>query len=213
MDTLIGTVPDDWRTRRLEECCSVQPGPSGTTLDTSAQVVDGGIPVVTAREVDPEGLNANPQVSVKAEIAHRLHRYRLEAGDVVLVRVGSKPRHATVSERQAGWLLGNSCLRLRAETMLSGAYLACYLTHPSVQHWLTQRTVTGPISSLNRRTVGALPLVLPPLAVQHEIVGFAQAFGAKIRAHQDVIVATRNLRELLLPRILEGDPYPILEDD
>jgi hypothetical protein len=50
--------------------------------------------------------------------------------------------------------------------------------------------------------------VLPPEAVQRGVVDAARVINAKIRAHQDIIRATRTLRELLLPQLLAGDPVP-----
>lgn len=206
MDTLIGTVPDDWQTRRLDGCCSVQPGPSGTTLKSSDHVI-GGIPVVKATDVDLDGI-LDPDVGVSAETAARLQRYRLQPSDILLVRVGVTTRHAMVTRQQDGWLLGGSCIRLRVETDLVPGYLACYLKHPAVQGWLSEHTRRGVLATLNRRTVSALPLVVPPTAIQRDVVDVAEVIDAKIRAHEDVVSATRTLRELLLPRLLAGTPYP-----
>ncbi|WP_327652619.1 restriction endonuclease subunit S [Micromonospora aurantiaca] len=204
MDTLIGPVPDDWQTRRLGECCGVQPGPSGTTLRSSAYVI-GGIPVVKARDISPEGIH--PSVSVSEETARRLRpRYELCPGDIVLVRIGRTTRHAMVTERQERWLLGGSCIRIRATRDISAEYLACYLTHPAVQEWLAEHTQRGVLPTLNGRKVREIPLVLPPAAAQRGIAEVAKAIDTKIRAHKDVIQATRTLRELLIPQMLAGNP-------
>lgn len=193
--------------RRLDECCHVQPGPSGTTLKSSEYVI-GGVPVVNAGDVGTEGVSLGPRVSVSAETAERLRRYRLHPGDIVLVRIGVTTRHAMVTEQQDGWLLGGSGIRVRVVRDVSPEYLAYYLTHPAVQEWLAEHTQRGVLPTLSQRTVGALPLVLPPAAVQRGVVDAARVIDAKIRAHQDVIRATRTLRELLLPRLLAGDPVP-----
>ncbi|TDC36154.1 restriction endonuclease subunit S [Micromonospora sp. 15K316] len=204
METLIGPVPDDWQTRRLDECCDVQPGPSGTTLRSSAYVI-GGVPVVKAGDIGPEGIN--PSVSVDEETAERLRpRYELRPGDIVLVRIGRTTRHTMVSEREARWLLGGSCIRIRATQDISADYLACYLTHPAVQEWLAEYTQRGVLPTLNGRKVREMPLVLPPAAVQQGIAEIARAIDTKIRAHKDVIQATRTLRELLIPQMLTGNP-------
>ncbi|WP_319462633.1 restriction endonuclease subunit S [Micromonospora sp. RTP1Z1] len=204
MDTLIGPVPDDWQIRRLDECCDVQPGPSGTTLRSTAYVI-GGVPVVKAGDIGPEGIS--PSVSLDEETAKRLWpRYELCPGDIVLVRIGITTRHAMVTERQKRWLLGGSCIRIRVTRDISAEYLACYLTHPAVQEWLAEHTQRGVLPTLNGRKVREMPLVLPPAAVQRGVAEVARAIDTKIRAHKDVIQATRTLRELLIPQMLAGDP-------
>ncbi|BCB83720.1 restriction endonuclease subunit S [Phytohabitans suffuscus] len=204
MDTLIGTVPDAWRVHRLDECCHVQPGPSGTTLKSSEYII-GGIPVVNAKDVGPDGISPGPAASVSVETAERLRRYRLEPGDILFVRVGVTTRHTMATEQQDGWLLGGSTIYVRAVQHTSPDYLACYLTHPAVKEWLAEHTRRGVLSTLNARTVGALPLVLPPTDVQRAVIEVASIVDTKIHAHQQVIQTTQALRELLLPRLLAGE--------
>jgi restriction endonuclease S subunit len=202
---MIGTVPADWRVVRLDECCEVRPGPSGGILDTSHHVI-GGVPVVTAGDVGSAGIVVAPRVSVTADTAERLHRHRLRPGDIVLVRIGVTTRHAMVSSLQDGWLLGGSCIRFRAVDGVLPGYLACYLAHPAVQEWLAEHTHGTVLPTVTKRTVATLPLVLPPIAVQAGLVEVARIFDEKIRAHENVIQTTRALRDLLLPRLLAGDP-------
>ncbi|MFG1890419.1 restriction endonuclease subunit S [Micromonospora sp. NPDC049051] len=204
MDTLIGPVPDDWQMRRLDECCDVQPGPSGTTLRSSAYMI-GGVPVVKAGDISLEGIH--PSVSVDEETARRLRpRYELRPGDIVLVRIGITTRHAMVTDRQNSWLLGGSCIRIRAKQNISAEYIGCYLTHPAVQEWLAEHTQRGVLPTLNGRKIRTMPLVLPPAAVQLSITEVARAIDTKIRAHKDVIQATQALRGLLIPQMLAGNP-------
>jgi type I restriction enzyme S subunit len=86
--------------------------------------------------------------------------------------------------------------------------LACYLAQPAVQGWLTDQTRRGVHSTLPASTVSGLPLVVPPKAVQETVAATAQAIDAKIRAHEEVIRATRALRGLLLPQLLTGQAVP-----
>ncbi|WFE22802.1 restriction endonuclease subunit S [Solwaraspora sp. WMMD937] len=206
MNTLIGSVPDNWQIKRLEECCDVQPGPSGTTLKASAYVIEG-VPVVRASDIGPEGISPRPSKSVGEETAERLRRrYELCSGDILLVRIGVTTRHAVVTERQERWLLGGSCIRIRATQDISADYLACYFTHPAVQEWLAEHTQRGVLPTINAAKIRSMPLALPPAVVQRSVVEVAKAIDTKIRAHEDVIQATRTLRELLMPRLLAGDP-------
>jgi type I restriction enzyme S subunit len=211
VDTLIGPVPDDWRVCPLREFYDVRPGPSGSVLKTSDYVRDG-IPVVRAENVG-DGIIPDATRTVSAETAGRLDRYRMWPGDVVMVRVGVTTRFTTVSRKHAGWVLGGSCLRLRVRPGApperpAPGYLACYLAQPAIQGWLADQTRRGVQSTLRASTVSGLPLVLPPKAVQEMVTATTEAIDAKIRAHEEVIRATKVLRGLLLSQLLTGRAVP-----
>jgi len=118
----------------------IQSGPSGTTLPSSEYVLSG-VPVVTARDVRTEGINGNPKVNVSRATADRLRRYTLQTGDILLVRIGQTTRHAIATRINSDWLVGGSCLRIRATSIVEPEYLACYLCHPAVQEWIATHTV------------------------------------------------------------------------
>jgi restriction endonuclease S subunit len=211
VDTLIGSVPDDWRVCTLEEYCEVRPGPSGSVLKASDYVRDG-IPVVRAENVG-DTIVPDATRTVSDGTAERLDRYRLRAGDVVLVRIGVTTRFTTVSSKQVGWVLGGSCLRLRdrsniPDERLAPGYLACYLAQPAVQGWLANQTRRGVRSTLSASTMNGLPLVVPPKVMQETVIATARTIDAKISAHEEVIRATTALRELLLPQLLTGRAVP-----
>ncbi|MEV4539807.1 restriction endonuclease subunit S [Asanoa sp. NPDC049518] len=208
MDTLIGEVPDAWSARRLEDCCEVQSGPSGSVL-TRSENVTGGVPVVKAGDVGPDGIALDPSASIGPATAERLRKYRLESGDIVLVRIGQTSRHALATDEHRGWLLGSSCIRVRVLRDVLPAYLSCYLTHPAVKEWLAGNTNRGVLPTVNTSKIGSLPLVLPPLAVQESVVEVAKLIDAKIRAHRKVVEATGMLRDLLLPRLIAGVPMAL----
>jgi restriction endonuclease S subunit len=206
MDSLIGEVPDDWRQLRLGECCGVQPGPGGSAI-TSADRVIGGVPVVSARDIHDGRINPTPAVNVHPETAQQHHRYQLTEGDILVVRVGSRFRHARADPTKEGWLMGSSCIRLRPRpgANLASAYLDCYLTHPSVRDWLAQQSRSGIVPTATTGRIAALPVVLPPLAVQHVVVDVVQTLDDKIEVHEEIVRTTQTLRNLLIPQLLSGN--------
>jgi type I restriction enzyme S subunit len=103
--------------------------------------------------------------------------YRLRCGDILLVRVGDTKRFVTVTDKEAGWLMGNTCIRLRPRPEREDRYnekvtpefLAWYLSQAGVQGWLNAHTLHGSRSSINKGNLGQLPLVLPSEAIQRRI--------------------------------------------
>lgn len=204
MDSLIGDVPDDWRQLRLDKCCDVQSGPGGSAITLADRVI-GGVPVVSARDISGGRINPTPAVSVRPQTAQLRHRYRLAVGDILVVRVGGRCRHARADPAKEGWLMGSSCIRLRPGVDLASAYLDCYLAHPSVQDWLAQQFRAGIVSTATTGRIAALPVVLPPLDVQHAIVDVVRTLDDKIEVHEEIVRTTQTLRDLLIPQLLSGN--------
>ncbi|MFV2112941.1 N-6 DNA methylase [Micromonospora sp. LOL_025] len=171
MDTLLGLVPDDWQNRPLGDFCEVQPGVSGETLPPSKKAA-GGVPVVTATNVRNDEIATAPKFTVSSATAAGLdRRYRIHAGDVLLVRVGKTSRTAVADDQHSGWLVGNTCIRVRAKEGIRAEYLAWYLTHPGVREWIVARTLPGVKPSINAKIIKSMPLVVPPTEQQRNLAG------------------------------------------
>ncbi|MBM0240547.1 N-6 DNA methylase, partial [Micromonospora sp. ATA32] len=125
-DSLIGVVSDDWWVGNLDQRCDIQPGPSGTLLAKSDYVHDG-IPLVMAGDICDGGIAPDPKAQVSRQTAERLKDYRLQSGDILLVRIGETTRFGIVTAQADGWLMGNTCIRLRPHPQVTPAFLAHYL--------------------------------------------------------------------------------------
>jgi type I restriction enzyme S subunit len=103
-------------------------------------------------------------------------RLALEPGDLLMIRsngsVGLVGRTALVSEREAGFLYAGYLIRLRVDAaQASPAYLSAYLSSPTsrTRIEITARSTTG-VNNINSEEIRALPVELPSLAEQAEIV-------------------------------------------
>jgi restriction endonuclease S subunit len=77
-------------------------------------------------------------------------------------------------------------------------YLLAYLSHRGVSDWLERRAAgTTGMRSITVRTLLDLPISLPPLDRQREIGAALKAVDEKIRAHEEVVRVTTELRETL----------------
>lgn len=209
MDSLIGSVPDSWHMEPLNAFFEVRAGPGGSALRATDYVPVGGIPVVSAQDIG-HGVIRTPKTNVSAEAAKlRLGRYRLIQDDLLLVRVGGAIRHALAGPEHDDWIQGGSCVRLRVDTDdVIPAYLNCYLSHPAVGDWLTQRTRRGVVSTRTTATIATLPVVVPPYEVQLAAIETIDALDAKIRVHEETVRVTGALRDVVLQRLLSGDLTP-----
>jgi restriction endonuclease S subunit len=69
---------------------------------------------------------------------------------------------------------------------------------------LAQQFRSGIVSTATTGRIAALPVVLPPLDVQHAIVDVVRTLDDKIEVHEEIVRTTQTLRDLLVPQLLSG---------
>ncbi|MFZ0121072.1 MAG: restriction endonuclease subunit S [Pseudonocardiaceae bacterium] len=203
MESLIGVVPDGWAEARLGDICEILAGPSGARLTLEPRT-PSNIPVITPRDLRNNRIAEDGMAAVTPGLADELSRYRLSSGDVVCSRTGDLGRQGLASERQEGWLVGTGCLRLRVRRQISAHYLTYYFGHPTVRDWITRNATGSAIPSLNTKTLGSMPVVFPPMAMQSLVTEVLGALDEKVAVHDQISRTTAKLRDALLPLLL-GD--------
>lgn len=201
MDSLIGILPDGWEQCRLDEACEIVAGFSSSQIDTR-ECGPAEIPVVMPKDLRNNRIADNCSVGVTPEAAQELSRYRVRTNDIVCARTGHLGRQALVGARQSGWLVGSACLRLRVRQKVKAPYLVYYLGHPAVRTWIVRNASGSAIPSLSTKTLGSLPLVVPPRTVQEGTADILGALDEKIVVHEQISRTTAALRDGLLVRLL-----------
>lgn len=195
---MIGVVPDGWTERRLGDLCDVM---SGGHVE-AAERTPGDVPVVTPKDLVNNRIADECALGVGDEAVRKLSKYRLAPGDIVCSRRGDLGRQGLAGEHQAGWLVGSACLRIRVREAITPGYLVHYLGHPAVRQWLAGNTGGAVIPSLSTSMLGALPVVVPPEAIQASIADTLGALDDKIVVHEQISRTTAALRDALLPQLL-----------
>ncbi|WP_306191379.1 restriction endonuclease subunit S [Streptomyces sp. MK5] len=211
MTTIDELVPrSGWSQRPLRElCASIQAGPGQRAEDRGRTQGDGGTPVVRPRDLRGQRIVTEEAAAVPAipwERARALTKYQLAEGDILLTRTGTVGRCALVTGQHAGWLFHPNLVRLRLPEARRGsaAYLAAYLSATAAQEWIRTRTAGAVIPSLSIRTLGELPVLLPPVAEQEEIGATLAALDAKTQVHTEIARATHAYRSALADALMNG---------
>ncbi|MBF6183324.1 restriction endonuclease subunit S [Nocardia otitidiscaviarum] len=185
----------------LRDLADVTSGPSGSLLEKLGDEPDG-VPVVTPtdivgwNQVDARKLRRLPN-----DVAQRLKRFRLEGGDIVLVRQGSLGRLTVVGPNLEGALYNSSCARVRRrDQRVLPEYLGLYLSSPAMQEEMLRRALPGTVQSLNAAILGSLPVKVPPIDRQHDVVAAINDIDELARIHR----ATADRLDLLKRTVLEN---------
>lgn len=177
---------------------SIKTGPFGTKLSASEYSVSG-VPVISVGEVGYGSISLSQRTKrVGPEVTSRLPEYLLEAGDIVFGRKGAVDRSAWVRPHEHGYFLGSDGIRLRFGEGIDSRFMAYQLGTPRVRNWLLQHAVGTTLASLNEPTLKAVPIEVPPIAVQRTIAATLGALDDKIESNVRAVSLQRDLAIALL---------------
>lgn len=217
VDSELGQIPQGWRVSTLageaHRCGGfIQTGPFGSQLH-AADYVAAGVPVVMPQDLVNRGVSLKRIARVNEEMAARLSRHRLHAGDVVYSRRGDVQRHALIGERESGWLCGTGCLLVRlGDAWLSSAYLSEALDLDVTRRWLVQHAVGATMPNLNTSILGAVTVLVPPDSLLSRFETIVRPLRSALDAARAQSGCLSEIRDALLPKLLSGELRVPLED-
>jgi len=165
-----------------------------------------GIPSIMPSDLINGRISTDSIARITIEDAKRLAAYLVEVGDVVFSRRGDVERSALVRTDEEGWLCGTGCLRVRfgqhGMQSLYGAYL---LSSPEVRAWVVRHAVGATMPNLNTSILSALPVVIPPRALQQCFTDIVSIWDDRATAAYRESGTLIALRDALLPKLLSGE--------
>jgi type I restriction enzyme S subunit len=184
-------LTDPWRQVTLgdlvdEGVAEIRTGPFGTQLRAS-DYSDHGVPVLNVRNLGFGTLRQADIERVGSEVQARLSGHLLKEEDIVFGRKGAVDRHVLVSARQAGWMQGSDCIRLRIlpNSPVCATFLSKALLTDSHKTWMEAQCSHGAtMASLNQAIVGRISLAVPGRALQRRIAAVLSAFDELIEINE-----------------------------
>lgn len=193
------SYPDTWLCKPSAELVEpgtvisygiVQPGPNLTE----------GVPYIRGMDVDDAGnIKVGQLWRTSPEIASRHSRTELKEGDVLL-NVIRHLRVAIVPSELDGANLTQGTVRIRPSSQILGQYLAYYLASPQAQRWMKARYVGTDMPRINVEDAREIPVPLPPLEEQQEIVRRV----AEMLRQADEILAEMTAAEKLVDTLMQS---------
>jgi type I restriction enzyme S subunit len=170
--SLLATLPDRWRRIELQDLAlQITDGTHLTPKYTS-----NGKPFLSAKNVKPFRFLPDEHRFVSEEDfeSYRSNR-KPEKGDVLLTRVGAGIGEAAVIDNDMEFAIYVSvCLIKPFEKYLTADYLCLWLNSPEGRNLATRKTYGRGASqgNLNLELIRTMPIPVPPLEEQLEIVNF-----------------------------------------
>ncbi|MDE0511457.1 MAG: restriction endonuclease subunit S [Gammaproteobacteria bacterium] len=209
-ETEIGPVPENWEQTTLGDLCkgpggAIQTGPFGSQLHKD-DYQETGVPVINPTHLDAGRINHENVPRVSGENANRLDRHRLCAGDIVFARRGQIGRMARVTESEEGWLCGTGSFLVRArQPFVDNRFLHFQLSTEPVAGWLTAHAAGAIMPNLNNVVLRRIPVFLPSVDEQSEIVATLDGIDLKIDLHRRKRAVLEELFKALLQKLMTGE--------
>ena len=198
-------------------------GPFGSALHKS-DYVQAGIPVINPINIVNGKIFPSQNTAVSKSTMNRLSRYVLENHDIVLARRGELGRCALVRATEVGWLCGTGSAILRVDPKRAAPeYIQIVISSPNARSYLNDGAVGTTMANLNQSLFLAMPLLLPSLDEQQEIVRRVEALLKtadalearyhKAKAHIDKLtqsILAKAFRGELVPQDPNDEPASVL---
>ena len=208
-----GTVPAAamaaWDHHALADLYDIQAGPSPARVSKIDRSPTGDVPLVSAKHLRDWRV-ARPEELITTNQALEFRKFTLLAGDLLCARTGTMGPVALVREGQEDWLFSSNLIRLRQRRecgfILRPDFLLAYMSLPSVQGWILDRSEATAVRTISCEALGQLPVPLPPMDEQYRMGIAVAACDEQIAAYRDLVeamtVARTALDEQLLANML-----------
>jgi len=186
-----GKFPRHWQRVTLGELCNnsggqIQTGPFGSQLH-AADYVSIGVPCIMPINIGEKRVLKDDIKKITEDDAIRLHRHRLQKGDLIYSRRGDVERHALIEDAEDGWLCGTGCLKVRlGNCNVLSKYASYYLSHPSVKNWISRHAIGSTMPNLNTSIMASVPFLIPPIDEQIELIEILGPLDEKIELNRQM---------------------------
>lgn len=166
---------------------NIQTGPFGSQLHQS-DYSEKGIPVVMPKDLTNGKISEESIARVSEDHVQRLSKHKIENGDILYSRRGDVGRCAYATEKEIGWLCGTGCLRVSINPQVADSKYVFYrLQLPETIGWVENHAVGSTMLNLNTSILSEVPLLLPSLKEQKNVVSILSAYDDLIENNQKQI--------------------------
>ncbi len=204
-------LPPEWVWCQTADLCQPERALTYGVIKLGPPVEDG-VPTLRSSDVRHLYIDGANIKRIAKDIADEFARTYLRGGEVLVTVRGTLGGVALAPSTMAGYNVSREVAVLPIEPALSGMYLVYAIGCLWSQNWLSEQTKGVAYTGVNIEDLRLLPIPLPPLAEQHEIVRRVESlFKLADAIEKRVAAATgraEKLTQALLARAFRGELVP-----
>jgi type I restriction enzyme S subunit len=160
-------------------------GPHGSLLH-AGEKSKTGTPIIHVRNIGFGDIREEKPEFVPPEVVSRLPEHLVQTGDILFGRKSAVDRHAFITEKHDGWFQGSDCVRLRLKSSsILPKFLSYYFLTNHHKQWMISQCSHGEVmESLNHAIISRIPLSIPPVHVQQEVVDLLSDYDELIETNR-----------------------------
>jgi len=200
-DSELGEIPEGWEVKPFKKVIDKYVDNRGKT----PPIVESGIPLVEVKHLPENSAfpNLNTEKRVTEETYKTWFRVHVEPKDILISTVGTIGRTSFVKSTNFG--IAQNVLGLRFAKAIEPEYMFYTIKSHRFQHDMTARLVTTVQSSIKRKDLDTIDILVPTPSIQITFCEFVEPL-----IDEQFVNNTQNndlaiIRDTLLPKLLSGE--------
>lgn len=193
-----------WELMTLKDVCyKIQDG-----THFSPPITSEGIPYITAKHVRENIVDfwSNPWFISEENHKEIYKRCNPVIGDVLYIKDGATTGYAAINPYDFEFSMLSSLALLKPKTGVTNSeYLCAWLNNPNAKRSILTKMAGGAIKRLTLTKINALPILIPPFALQTQFAQIVEKTEALKSQYQQSLQELENLYGSLSQRAFKGE--------
>jgi type I restriction enzyme S subunit len=204
-DSPLGRIPKDWRWDMARLLCNeIVVGVVCNATNSYIGQGRQGIPFLRSQNIRPNYIDTNGLLYISSSFNALQSKSILHSGDVIIVRTGYPGTASVVPEE----LEGANCFSLIVARpnylILDPHFFAQYLNSENCKTFINRAHFGSAQHNFNIREMDKLPILVPPLSEQVDIVNRINTYDTRIRTEEAYLDKLKLQKKGLMHDLLTG---------
>ena len=194
-------VPEEWKRQTIAQLCeSVDYG-----YTASAELEQIGPRFLRITDIVPDVIDWTSVPYCPIE-EHRLAKFRLVEGDIVIARTGATVGYAKrLHKRHPEAVFASYLVRLRLKPEIDNLMVGIYVESADYKSYVQSRVGGAAQPNANAKVLSAAEILVPPPGIQRIFKEYVEPLMDQREVLQLQNQQLRAARDLLLPRLMSGE--------